>query len=50
MIYKPADFSVLRLYQQVGGTIAFNLFCYQDGSLFPSNFEIMKKVKNIVYG
>jgi len=40
----------LRAYQQVGGTVTFNLFCYQDGCIFPSDFEIMKKVKHILYG
>jgi len=40
----------LRAYQQVGGTVTFNLFCYQDGSIFPSDFEIMKKMKHILYG
>jgi len=45
---SAADF--LRGFQAVGGTVTFNLFCYQDGSVYPSDLEVMRGVKALVHG
>ena len=39
-----------RGFQRVGGTVTFNLFCYQEGSVFPSDLKAMKGVRAIVRG
>lgn len=41
--------SFLRGFQRVGGTVTFNLFCYQDGSIYGPDFEAMKEVHSIVH-
>lgn len=42
--------SLLRAFQRVGGTVTFNVFCYQDGSVYEPDFEVMKGVRNMVRG
>jgi len=37
----------LRGFQNVGGTVTFNVFCYQDGSIYPPDFELMKGVRRL---
>jgi hypothetical protein len=40
----------LRGFQRAGGTVAFNLFCYQDGSIYDSDFEVMKRLRTLIRG
>jgi len=45
---SPPAASVVRFlqgFQSVGGAVAFNVFCYQDGRVFASDLETMKAVK-----
>ncbi len=47
----PPAQSVLDFYRgfrRVGGTVAFNLLCYQDGSIYDSDLAVMKAVKQQV--
>jgi len=37
----------LRGFQSVGGTVTFNLFCYQDGTIYPPDLAVMTKLRNI---
>jgi hypothetical protein len=39
-----------RGFQRVGGAVTFNLFCYQDGSVYPPDLETMKGLKSLVRG
>ena len=38
----------LHRFQAQGGTVTFNLLCYQDGSAYPSDLETMREVKRLV--
>ena len=38
----------LRRFQALGGTVTFNLLCYQDGSAYPTDLETMKGVKRLL--
>ena len=40
----------LRRFQAVGGAVTFNLFCYQDGSVFDTDLDVMRQVKQLVRG
>lgn len=51
--YSPpaeAAASFLRGFHRVGGTVTFNLFCYQDGSIHEADFEVMRRVKTLIRG
>jgi hypothetical protein len=39
-----------RGFQRVSGAVTFNLFCYQDGSVYPPDLETMKGLKSLVRG
>ena len=39
----------LRRFQAQGGTVTFNLLCYQDGSAYPSDLETMKGVNHQIH-
>jgi hypothetical protein len=44
----PPVQSVIDYYQRfsrVGGTVTFNLLCYQDGSIYDSDLQVMREVK-----
>lgn len=44
----PPAQSVIDYYQRfrrVGGTVTFNLLCYQDGSIYDSDLAVMREVK-----
>lgn len=51
-ISPPAEsvVSFLRGFHNVGGTVAFNVFCYQDGRVCRPDFETMQGVKALVRG
>ena len=38
----------LRAFQAVGGTVTFNLFCYQDGSVYAPDLEAMKSLEQML--
>jgi len=38
----------LRGFQRVGGAVTFNVLCYQDGSAFAPDLEVMREVKERV--
>lgn len=40
--------SFLEGFQRVGGTVTFNLFCYQDGSVFAPDLQVMRELKILV--
>jgi len=48
---RPSAESVvafLRRFQACGGAVTFNLLCYQDGSAFDTDLEVMREVKSII--
>jgi hypothetical protein len=38
----------LRRFQAVGGTVTFNLLCYQDGSALDTDLQVMKQLKGVM--
>jgi len=51
-VSPPAESVVmfLRGFQRVGGTVTFNLFIYQDGTIYPSDLEVMRRVRGLTDG
>ena len=48
----PAESAValLRAFQRVHGTVTFNVLCYQDGSVYAPDLQVMKRVRYLVRG
>ena len=40
----------VRAFNNVGSTCTFNLLCYQDGTLWPADLEVLRKVKATLRG
>ena len=38
----------IKRFQNVGGIAAFNLLCYQDGSILESDLQVMKDVRKLI--
>jgi hypothetical protein len=39
-----------RRFRKVGGTVTFNVLCYQDGSIYDTDFRVMQQVKRLLRG